>query len=83
MLKKKPKKPPQDLPDEIPPMCINSIYLGGTCDEPGIRNPVLKKLLEEFKKSGKRALKDFQGFVKERWPEAKKAYQERIKQESN
>ncbi|TDA68268.1 MAG: hypothetical protein D9V47_08450 [Clostridia bacterium] len=69
------KKPPKDLPDEIPTICMNSVYLGGYCDDQGPRNRVLTKLMNEFKAAGKVALADFHAFVRERWMEAKAEYE--------
>ena len=75
MLKKKPQKPPKDLPEEIPDTCVLSVYLGGYCEEPGARNPILKQMFTQFKEDGKIALADWQNYAKENWPQIRAAHQ--------
>ena len=71
MLRKKPKKPPKDLPEEVPLNCRISVYLGGHCEEPGVRNPLLRRMLHRFKQEGKIALDDWHNYVIENWPAVK------------
>lgn len=68
------KKPPKDLPDEMPRICINSVYLGGYCEDLGPRQRVLKKMLAEFKAGGRIALAEYQAFVVEKYPIAREEY---------
>lgn len=70
------KKPPKDLPEELPTICMNSVFLGGFCDDHGPRWTVLKKMFTEFKKvADKLAIKNFHEYVKENYQKEKEEYQ--------
>jgi hypothetical protein len=72
---KKFEKPPKELPVEMPTICMNSVFLGGFCEDHGPRWTVLKKMLTEFKKGDKLAIKFFHEYVKEHYPKEKEEYQ--------
>ena len=55
----------------MPDACTISVYLGGYCEEPGVRNRLLRKMFQQFKATGKIALADWQAYVKGNWPTVK------------
>ncbi len=82
MIKKKPKKPPQDLPEEVPLNCRISVYLGGYCEEVGLRNPLMRRMLHRFKQEGKIALEDWHNYVIENWPGVKAETEAKMKKKA-
>ena len=55
----------------MPDACTIAVYLGGYCEEPELRNRLLRRMLQQFKGTGKIALADWQAYVKENWSTVK------------